>query len=94
MYVFPIKAVVTPELAHLKKDCGVCVPPALVVDQPLYNLVRKMQYTFHGIFVVNKYVVIIRGLRIEMDGYSGPTTLSPCQKNAVYLRWYFCCEQT
>jgi len=38
----------------------------LVVDQPLYDLAKKMQWTFPDVFGEDKFVVMLGGLHIEM----------------------------
>ena len=40
--------------------------PLLVVDQPLYDLSKKMQWTFPETFGEDKFVVMLGGLHIEM----------------------------
>ena len=44
--------------------------PVLVVDQPLYDLTKIMQWTFHDIFGEDKFVVMLGGLHIEMALWS------------------------
>lgn len=44
--------------------------PVLVVDQPLYDLAKKMQWTFPDIFGEDKFVVMLGGLHIEMALWS------------------------
>ena len=40
--------------------------PVLVVDQPLYDIAKKMQWTFPEIFGEDKFVMLLGGLHIEM----------------------------
>lgn len=44
--------------------------PVLVVDQPLYDLSKKMQWTFPDNFGEDKFVVMLGGLHIEMALWS------------------------
>lgn len=44
--------------------------PVLVVDQPLYDLAKKMQWTFPDIFGEDKFLVMLGGLHIEMALWS------------------------
>ena len=44
--------------------------PVLVVDQPLYDLAKKMQWTFPDIFGEDRFVVMLGGLHIEMALWS------------------------
>ena len=41
------------------------VMSVLVVNQPLYDLTKKMQWTFPNIFGEDKFVVMLGGLHIE-----------------------------
>ena len=40
--------------------------PVLVVDQPLYDIAKKMQWTFPEIYGEDKFLVMLGGLHIEM----------------------------
>ena len=40
--------------------------PVMVVDQPLYDLAKKIQWTFPDIFGEEKFLVMLGGLHIEM----------------------------
>lgn len=44
--------------------------PVFVVDQPLYDIAKKMQWTFPDIFAEDKFVVLLGGLHIEMALWS------------------------
>ena len=44
--------------------------PVLVIDQPLYDLAKKMQWTFFDIFGEDKFVVMLGGFHIEMSLWS------------------------
>jgi len=44
--------------------------PVLVVDQPLYDLAKKMQWTFPDIYGEDKFLVMLGGLHIEMALWS------------------------
>lgn len=44
--------------------------PVLVVDQPLYDLAKKVQWTFPGTYGEDKFVVMLGGLHIEMALWS------------------------
>jgi len=44
--------------------------PVFVVDQPLYDLAKKMQWTLPDIFGEDKFVVMLGGLHIEMALWS------------------------
>ena len=39
--------------------------PVMVVDQPLYDLAKKMQWTFPDIVKEDKFVVMLGGLHIS-----------------------------
>ena len=40
--------------------------PVMVIDQPLYGLAKKMQWTFPDMFGEGKFLVMLGGLHIEM----------------------------
>ena len=44
--------------------------PVLLIDQQLYDLAKKMQWTFPDIFGKDKFVVMLGGLNIEMALWS------------------------
>ena len=44
--------------------------PVLVVNQPLYDFTKKMQWTFPDIFGEDKFVVMLGGLHTEMAFWS------------------------
>lgn len=68
----------TPEMIHhgmnlAKKNTEHLDPQqvsVMVVDQPLYNLAKKMQWTFPDIFGEDKFVVMLGGLHTEMALWS------------------------
>ena len=63
----------TPEMIHhgmnlLKKNTEHLNPqqvPVMVVDQPVYDLAKKLQWTFPDIFGEDKFVVMLGGLHID-----------------------------